>query len=43
MVDVLDQRRVVRDHGVKARQHEAELKALEDPTIVVDVRWQNLP
>jgi hypothetical protein len=36
-------RRVVRGHGVKGKRHEAELKTLENPTIVIDVGWQILP
>ncbi len=43
MVDNANQKKVVRGHGAKGRRHKAELKALEDPTIVVDARWQNLP
>jgi hypothetical protein len=39
MVDDVDQRRVVKGHGTKGRQHEAKFKALEDLTIVVDVGW----
>jgi hypothetical protein len=32
---------MVRDHGAKGKWHEVKFKALEDPTIVVDARWQN--
>jgi hypothetical protein len=39
MVDDVDQRRVVKGHGAKGREHEAKFKALEDPTIIVDARW----
>jgi hypothetical protein len=39
IADDVDQRRVVKGHGIKGRQHEAKFKALEDPTIVVDVGW----
>jgi hypothetical protein len=43
MANNVDQRRVVKGHGAKGKWHEAKLKTFEDPTIVVDVRWQNLP
>ncbi len=43
MVDNVNQKIVVKGHGAKGRQHKVELKALEDPIIVVDARWQNLP
>jgi hypothetical protein len=38
-----NQRKVVKGHGMKGRQHEAKLEALEDPTIIANVGWQNLP
>jgi hypothetical protein len=34
---------MVRGHGAKERWHEVKLEVLEDPTIIVDVGWQNLP
>jgi hypothetical protein len=43
VVNDVDRRRVVKGHGMKGRWHEAMLKTLEDPTVIVDVRWQNLP
>ncbi len=43
MANDADQKRVVGGRGTKGKWHEAKLKTLEDPTIVVDVRWQNLP
>jgi len=43
MVDNVDQRKVVKGHGAKGRWHEAKLEALEDPTIIVDVGWPDLP
>jgi hypothetical protein len=42
MVDDADHRRVFKGHSMKGRQHEAKFKALEDPTIIADVGWQNL-
>jgi hypothetical protein len=41
--DDMNQKRVVRGHRAKERWHKAKLKAFEDPTIVADARWQNLP
>jgi hypothetical protein len=43
IVDDVDQRRMVKGHGTKGRRHEAELEGFENPIVVVDVRWQNLP
>jgi hypothetical protein len=43
IVDDADRRRMVRGHGMKGRRHEAKLEGFENPTVVVDVRWQNLP
>ncbi len=44
MANDADQRRVVKGHRAKGRWHEVEfIKGLEDPTIVIDVGWQNLP
>ncbi len=43
MVDNTNRRRLVRGDGVKGRWHEAKLEALEDPTIITDARWQDLP
>jgi len=43
MANDADQKRMVRGHGAKGRRHKAKLEALEDPTIVADVGWQNLP
>jgi hypothetical protein len=43
MIDDVDRRKVVKGHGMKRRQHEAKLKALENPTVVTDPRWENLP
>jgi hypothetical protein len=43
MVDDVDQRKVVKGHGAKGRQHEAKLETFEDPTILIDVGWPNLP
>jgi hypothetical protein len=43
MADDANQRRLVRGHGVKGKWHEAKLEAFEDPIVVVDARWQNLP
>jgi hypothetical protein len=43
MVNVVDQSKVVRGHGTKGKQHKAKLKTLEDPTILINVGWQNLP
>jgi hypothetical protein len=43
MVDDANRRKVVKGHGTKGRRHEAKLKALEVPTIVVNVGWKNLP
>ncbi len=37
------QRKVIRVHDTKRRWHEAKLKTLENPTIVINVGWQNLP
>ncbi len=42
-VDDADQRRVVKGHGAKAKEQEAELETIEDLIIVVYARWQNLP
>jgi hypothetical protein len=41
MANNADQRKVVRGHGTKGRQHKIELKTFEDPTIVIDDGWQN--
>jgi len=30
-------------YGPKRRRHEVELEALENPTILANVGWQNLP
>jgi len=43
MADDVDQRRVVKGHGAKGRWHEAKLEAFEDPIIVANARWQNVP
>ncbi len=43
MADDVDQRRMVKGHGGKKRRHEAKLKTFEDPTIITNVGWQNLP
>jgi hypothetical protein len=43
MADDADQNRMVRGHGAKGRWHEAKLETLEDPTVVANVTWQNLP
>jgi hypothetical protein len=43
MVDNANRRKVIKDHGTKRRWHKAKLKALEDPTIEIDVGWQNFP
>jgi hypothetical protein len=43
MANNADRRKVVRGHGTKGRQHKIELKTFEDPTIVIDAGWQNLP
>jgi hypothetical protein len=43
MADDEDQRRVVKDHGVKGRKHNAKLETLKDPIFVVNNGWQNLP
>jgi hypothetical protein len=43
MVDNVNQKIVAKGHGAKGRRHKAKLKALEDPTIAADARWQNLP
>jgi hypothetical protein len=43
MANNVDQRRVVKGHGVKGRRHKVEFKALEDPTIITNVGWQNYP
>jgi hypothetical protein len=42
MVDNINRRRVVRGHGAKGRWHEAKFETLEDPTVIIDARWQNL-
>jgi hypothetical protein len=39
----VNQRKVVKGHGTKGRQHKAKLKALEDPTVIANPGWQNLP
>jgi hypothetical protein len=38
MMDDANQRKVVKGHGAKGRWHQVELEALEDPTIVANVR-----
>jgi hypothetical protein len=43
ITDDVDRRKVVRGHGIKEDPHEAKLKTLEDPTVVANARWQNLP
>jgi hypothetical protein len=34
---------MVKGHGTKGKWHKVELKTLEDPTVVANVGWQNLP
>jgi len=43
MVDDADRRRVVKGHGMKGKWHKAKLEAFENPIVVTDARWQNLP
>jgi hypothetical protein len=43
MVDNADRKKVIKGRGVKRRQYEAKFETLEDPTIIVNVGWQNLP
>jgi hypothetical protein len=43
MANDVDQRKVVKGRGTKRRWHEAKfIKGLENPTIIIDVGWQNL-
>jgi hypothetical protein len=43
LVNIADRKIVVNGHGTKGRCHKVELETLKDPTILVDVGWQNLP
>jgi hypothetical protein len=43
MVDNANQRRVIKGHGAKGRQHKAKFETVEDPTIIANAGWQNLP
>ncbi len=43
MANDAKQRRVVRGLGVKRRWHKVEFESFEDPTVIIDVGWQNLP
>jgi hypothetical protein len=43
MVDDMNQKRVIKGHGEKGRQHMAKIKALEGPIVVANARWPNLP
>ncbi len=43
MADVMNQKKVIKGHGSKGRQHEAKLETFENPTILTDAGWQNFP
>jgi hypothetical protein len=43
MADNAGWRKVVKGHGMKGRWYKIKLKTFEDPTIVTNARWQNLP
>jgi hypothetical protein len=43
MANAMDQKKMVRGHCAKGRWHEVGPKAFEDPTILGNARWQNLP
>lgn len=43
MANDVDQRKVVKGHDMKGKQHDAKFEAFEDPTIIANARWQNFP
>jgi hypothetical protein len=43
MANAMDQKRMVRGHGVKGRWDGVELQAFEDPIVLGNAGWQNLP
>ncbi len=42
-MDNEDHRIVIRGHGVKGKLHDAELEAFQDPTMLANDGWQNMP